>query len=163
MEQFNSAEEYLAHAGVKGMKWGKRKARVKTSRSQRKAENKAMDSTLAPGNSRNRNAYDRAKWGTTAARNINRRMHKGETYESAKKSERNKALGKTAAVAATLLAINKYGPTVVDKIFDGVGNANQAAAAAKGAKAAANIFADSRGLTSYSTIALSQSPEGVWR
>lgn len=93
----------LAHYGVKGMKWGVRKAHPSYSHEQQLA--------------------DRKKLGRRGAEKINRRMHLGETHDDAfenVKANRNIkraiVLVYGAFVAKNLLRI--YGPTVISKIAE---------------------------------------------
>lgn len=135
------SEEVLAHYGVKGMQWGVRNPHHSYSSGQQ--------------------ALDIHKFGDRGARRINRRLHKGKTHEQAVKTEKRQRVAKTAAlvVYGTFVAHNlskRYGPNLVRSI------ASKRATKA-GAKAAANLLADTHGLTSYSAIHLTyNAAKNIW-
>ena len=137
----NPSEEKLSHYGVKGMQWGVRNAH--------------------PHYSEGQQALDIHRFGDRGANRINRRLHKGKTHEQAVKTEKRQRVAKTAAlviygafVAKNLT--NRYGPRQIGSI------ATKRATKA-GAKAAANLLADSHGLTGYSAIHLTyNAAKNVW-
>jgi len=120
----------LAHYGVKGMKWGVRRA-----------ENKAADAKFHEGYSKNDRIADALRYPAGSVKRINRRMHKGSTLREARKKEGQRTLMKAAAIVAlynspraigaTLNAVDKYGgqlaSTVAQKAQTNRGRATAAA------------------------------------
>ena len=87
MVDVQSPEDYIAHFGVKGMKWGKRKARGSSKSSGSKTySNKAE-------------AFDTVTLGPGMAAGVRNRVAKGETVKSA----RLKEAGKTVAISAAII------------------------------------------------------------
>lgn len=84
----------LAHYGVKGMKWGQRKA----------ARN-----TPNANYSSNQRAYDRKHRGKGGVKRVNRSLNKGMTLKKARQKESNFRATRATAVAAGLY----YGPKAV--------------------------------------------------
>ena len=87
MVDVQSPEDYIAHFGVKGMKWGKRKARGSSNSSgSKKYSGKAE-------------AFDTITLGPGMAAGVKNRVAKGETVKSA----RLKEAGKTVAISAAII------------------------------------------------------------
>lgn len=134
-------EEALAHFGVKGMHWGVRKERASLPR--------------AAGYSNNQFQYDKRTYGLTRARAVNAHVLAGETVAKARslasdEAARHRRNVQLVIAAAAVVAL--YGPQIrfkANALATSYVNSKQAAA---GAKAAANLFADSRGLTNYKTL-----------
>lgn len=111
---------YLAHYGVKGMKWGVRRARKKAVRTRRKNAQRAdRDNWRSMSRSERRKNRDKANARYTKAdratdqsvlgrggvRRINRRMNKGQSHGQAflREAARNAAIGTMAAVGYGLI------------------------------------------------------------
>lgn len=175
-------DTYLEHYGVKGMKWGKRKAEDGPSKSQLiKADRKAAQSELG---TRNKELNDALKEWKVA--NRERRRTKRNSEERAAADEKFKQVDKKvddadnayaqtyyratqkttgehvrewAGLAAIFTASSAvaFGPTLIR-------SAASSAATRRGAAAAASALADSRGLTSYRTIALAfDAASNTWK
>ena len=87
MVDVQSPEDYIAHYGIPGMKWGKRKARGSSKSSgSKKYSNKAE-------------AFDTVTLGPGMAAGVKKRVAKGETVKSA----RLKEAGKTVAISAAII------------------------------------------------------------
>lgn len=99
---------YLAHYGVKGMKWGVRKEEEHTSGT---TKPKAKKNSYAPNYSAKQRKRDERIYGKKAVERINKRMLAGESIQSARHAEvgrrKNKIAGKniTRNVAKTSLEI----------------------------------------------------------
>lgn len=144
-----SLEEALAHFGVRGMKWGVRRA------------------TPRPESlSRGQDKYNAQQHGKRGAERIRQRVAGGMDLKTAREAEhiRNQkqakavVYGALAAYAAVRIApvVKKYTMAALETA------ANQRMAAA-GAKAAAEAFSNSRGITNYSTINLAfNGAKGLW-
>ena len=87
MVDVQSPEDYIAHFGVKGMKWGKRKAR---------GSSKSSGSKKYSGKAE---AFDTVTLGPGMAAGVKNRVAKGETVKSA----RLKEAGKTVAISAAII------------------------------------------------------------
>ena len=87
MVDVQSPEDYIAHFGVKGMKWGKRKAR---------GSSKSSGSKKYSGKAE---AFDTVTLGPGMAAGVKKRVAKGETVKSA----RLKEAGKTVAISAAII------------------------------------------------------------
>ena len=134
----------LAHYGVKGMKWGQRK----------------RDDSPNPRYSAKRRQEDQAIYGRGGVKRINRRMNAGATHNKAQLQEFGLGLGVGVALAAAPIVLS----TVASFGGTAIRNAAASSAARRGAEATANAMADSRGLTSYRTIALAfDTASGTWK
>lgn len=133
--------EDLVHFGVKGMKWGSRKQSSRYSNDNVNADFK--------------------KFGNRGVHRINSRIKSGQTHEVATKIERrNQIIKRTALVVYGALVaknlIKAYGPALMTAVV------NQKVAS-NGAKAAANLLADNRGISGFKTVNLVfNATKGVW-
>lgn len=174
----------LAHYGVKGMRWGVRRdsddkgpsksQRIKADRAAAKAELPARDAELkavlaewkVAAKERNQTKRKTPERAAADAKldAIDKRVNKADdawadTYSRTFQKtpgEHAREWGGLAAVLAGSVAVT-YGPTLLR-------NAASSAAARRGAAEAASAMADSRGLTSYRTIALAfDAVSGTWK
>lgn len=146
-------ESVLAHYGVKGMKWGQRRAAVKAER----AEN--TKKARMKGYSRDQKDLDTVVLGRSTVRRIEKRIAAGEDLKKVRSSEELKHTAKNLAVAVAVLAT----PKLMSLGTKALVNAAASKQAKDGAKAAADLFANSKGITSYETIALAfDGSRGVW-
>lgn len=102
MWTYNQNNLELYHHGVKGMKWGVRRAQRKAARAEKKAakkqERKKINSNITP--------QDRFIYGELGARRIARDMvKKGKTREQAHKSETGRMIATYALSIAAGVAI----------------------------------------------------------
>lgn len=119
--------EFLYHHGVKGMKWGVRKDRVKTSMSKRRAQNKQLRSIK-----KKRRQADRLR-STLSDKELDRRVKRLEKEErlhtltknnvNTGRTETSKILKKAgttiltaALVGAGTYALSKSGDKVAEKV-----------------------------------------------
>lgn len=133
----------LLHYGVKGMQWGVRNAHPSYSSSQQQ--------------------IDRKSYGKSGVKRINQNLKRGESHPEALKSEasfrlKRKALIITGGIAAIHI-LGAIGPQVLSELA-----AHQVAkTTARGATAAANVMANTRGLPGGGFINLSfNSAKNVW-
>ncbi|WP_218969596.1 hypothetical protein, partial [Streptomyces sp. JV178] len=91
----------LAHYGVKGMKWGVRRA-------ERDAPNSRYSSV-------NR-AKDRKTHGDKGVKRINRRLNKGQTLKKARARETTRKTALVTGAAATAAALKVAGPVLMQSI-----------------------------------------------
>lgn len=120
-------EEFLYHHGVKGMKWGHRKDRIKTSISKRRAQNKQLRSIK-----KKRRQADRLR-STLSDKELDsrvKRLEKEERLHNLTKNNINSGrtetkkvlkrvgttLATTALVGAGTYALSKGGGKVADKV-----------------------------------------------
>lgn len=152
--------DFLEHYGVKGMKWGVSRAagsvksavgRSKEKRAAVKAERTA-NSTMASaaGYSARQRRSDIDNIGKRATRKVEKRIADGESIGKARTKEYASATAKSVGLTMAFLATPVF-----------IAMANQSAAnlasninAKRGAEAAAKLFADDKGLTSYNTVSL---------
>lgn len=175
-----NVNNFLEHYGVKGMKWGVRKAAtsiasatssvnsgvrdaVQRSREKREATdaerkanyNAAADAGYSP-RMRNQDLGDIGKRGV---RKVEKRIANGEKIGKARFKERTASAARGFAVGTAILAT----PIAIGATSQGLSNLANGINAKRGAEAARKLFADSKGLTSYSTIALSfDASKGLW-
>ena len=81
-------EDELYHFGVKGMKWGVRRAERKARRAELNKPNVHYD--------KSQRRADRASYGKLGDRRINRRMNKGQSHFKAQVNESAQRVAKTA-------------------------------------------------------------------
>lgn len=173
-------DDFLAHYGVKGMKWGVRKAassvssagssvragvkdavqRSKEKREATKAERKAnFDAAQAAGyhpRMRNKDLEDVGKRGV---RRIEKRIANGERIGTARFKESMATTARGFAVGTAILAT----PIAIGAANQGLSNLASNINAKRGAAAAANLLADTKGLTSYKTVSLAfNAATGAW-
>lgn len=173
-------DDFLAHYGVKGMKWGVNKAasgisavgssinagvkdavqRSKEKRDVKKAERKAnFDAAQAAGYSSKMRARDIQDVGKRGVRRIEKRIANGERINRARFKESAASTARGFAVGAAILAT----PIAVGAASEGLSSLSKHINAKRGAEAAAKLFADSKGLTSYKTVSLAfNAATGAW-
>lgn len=142
-----SYEDYLEHYGVKGMKWGKR--------------NSKSSVELADGYSKGQHRTDTEAFGKKRAAKINKRVAGGMDLKTArKKAGRSRdaaTLVKFGAAYVGALAVMNA-PYLMDRASVGVNTATlhrqQQNRKKAGAKVAADLFSDSRGIGNYPTVRL---------
>lgn len=117
---------YLAHYGVKGMKWGVRRQRKKAARARAKnaqradrenwksmsrSERKANRDKANSRYTKTDRSWDEQTLGKRAARNINRRMNKGQSHTRAHLAEatRQTVVGAVGGEVAGLGALAAIG------------------------------------------------------
>ncbi len=108
----------LAHYGVKGMRWGVRRAEANPDYSQ---ENRSAD---------------KKQFGRSGVRKINKRLNKGESYQKARKSVmRNRAM-RNLAIAGALYAA----PQILEIAEKTSGSIAQRAQTKRGEAAVADLM-----------------------
>ena len=149
----DDVDDFLAHYGVKGMQWGVSRAvtKIQNKRAAVKQERKEIrDKARAGGYSDRMRNYDSRSFGENFARKMDKRVAKGEKPSTAYLKQVGINASKGAAVVTALL----YGPKAISAASRGLSTLASNINAKRGAEAAAKLFADSKGLTSYSTISL---------
>ena len=119
MPQYN---DYLAHYGIKGMKWGVRRYQRKDGSLTSAGKNRYNENYTEK-----QRKQDRAMYGNRAERRINRRMNEGYGVKGARSIEaqrrqRNESIKKTAkraGKAITGAAVSLGSAYVMDQIFNG--------------------------------------------
>jgi len=176
----NNADDFLAHYGVKGMRWGVRKAAsgiasatssvnagvrdaVQRSREKRevvKAERKAnFEAARNAGYTSRMRNLDIDDIGVRGTRRVEKRIADGERIGTARFKERASSTARGFAVGAAILAT----PIAIGATSQGLSNLANSINTKRGAEAARKLFAESKGLTSYSTVALSfNATKGLW-
>lgn len=154
----------LTHYGVPGMKWGVR-------RSQATLDRKAGRKALSDKNyNKSQRTADKRSYGKLGVKRIEKRVGKGRSVQSARRREVGARIA-TGLIAGTVAnvtlnaianpdAVRTLGNAVLKDADRALRNRvarQNASFAAEGAKAAASIFSDSRGLTSLNTISLNPS------
>lgn len=94
----------IVHSGVKGMKWGVRKAQP-------------MNSKYTKG----RVAQDERTFGKGGVRRINKRLNAGKTYKQAVRREFTLSAGKgvlAVGFAITPIVLQEFGPVIAKSISD---------------------------------------------
>lgn len=140
----DEVDDFLAHYGVKGMKWGERRAAKKQVRTDN--ANKAREAGYS---TRARN-YDMSNVGKKGVRKIEARVAAGESVRKAKAKVYTSTMLKGYAVGTAMMAT----PFALAAGTAGLQSLANSVNAKRGAAAAATLLADTRGLTSYSTVAL---------
>jgi len=153
-------DDFLAHYGVSGMKWGVRRASdsvrsaVKRGSDKRKAKKDEIKANTkaakAAGYSSSKRLNDLNNVGRNGTRRIEKRIANGESIGKARVKEYARSTGTGLAVGAGVLAVT-YGPKMADRA---AGNLASHINAKRGAEVARNLFADNKGLTSYSVVSL---------
>lgn len=180
----DNIDDFLAHYGVKGMKWGVRKAasgvasgaasagssikagvkdavqRSKEKRQVVKAERKAnFEKAREAGYSARMRNKDLGEIGKKGVLRVEKRIANGEKINMARFKESVASTARGFAVGSAILAT----PVAIGATSRGLSNLASNINAKRGAEAAAKLLADSKGLTSYSTVALAfNATNGVW-
>lgn len=149
-------DNYLAHYGIVGMKWGKRKGGGSSSKSAKPPKNQPMHESY----SKNSQKYDAAMYGAKYTKNVNNSLHAGKDLKSARKDASVKM--RRSATIKTGVALAAYGAYVAGPSLAYAGHsakmkideATMAKQKKNGEKYAANLFADSKGIGSKPTINL---------
>lgn len=149
-----SVDNFLAHHGVKGMKWGQRRREVKAQREETTA--KAAEA----GYSRGTRFSDQQNIGYRGVRKIENRIVKGESIRSARTKEYASSTAKGLAVAAVIIGT----PIAIGAASKGLSGLSNNINTRRGAAAAATLLADTRGLTPYNTVGMAfNAATGTWR
>lgn len=173
-------DNFLAHYGVKGMRWGVRKAasgiasattsatagvkdavqRSKEKRAVTKAERKAnFEAARDAGYTSKMRNQDLDDIGIRGTRRIEKRIAGGERIGTARFKETAASTARGFAIGTAILAT----PIAIGMTSQGLSNLANNINAKRGAEAARQLFADNKGLTSYSTVALSfNAAKGLW-
>lgn len=176
----SEVDDFLAHYGVKGMKWGVRKAasniasasssvkagvkdavkRSKEKREATKAERKAnFEAAREAGYSSRMRNVDLNDVGKRGVRRIEKRIANGERIGTARFKESMASTARGFAVGTAILAT----PIAIGAANQGLSNLASSINAKRGAEAARKLFAESKGLTSYKTVSLAfNTTTGVW-
>lgn len=148
-------DDFLAHHGVLGMKWGKHKARAAL--------------PLASGMTKNQHNYNRNSYGNRGAARINESVTNGKTVKDAREAEK-KHIRKTTAIRGGVIAgaylaytAAKYTPMIKGVGTILINEAVMAKQRSNGRKMAQKMFSDSHGIANYATIRLEHNPTtGNW-
>ena len=123
---------YLAHYGVKGMKWGVRRQRKKSAA---RRDREAWRSMSRSDRKENQDKYnkrytvqdrsmDRVVYGNRGIRRINRRMNKGQTHAQAERRElvgnamKGLALATAISAAADLYSLGPEGRRALGQVLN---------------------------------------------
>jgi hypothetical protein len=153
-------DDFLAHFGVAGMKWGKRSGGSPS-------DAKKSPAPRAAGYTNRMQKNDFRKVGKQKGiEKVHQKVANGTPLSKAREQVTNdRKKRKTIAVQLSIAAIGLAYAAPVLKEFGGMA-LDQAVVrkkAANGEKYARNIMADKRGLTNYSTIRMHQNPTtGNW-
>lgn len=140
----DNVDDFLAHYGVKGMKWGQRRA----TRVQERKDNAKI--AIDAGYTKKKRALDASNIGAKGVYRVDKRIARGEDIRKARTKEYASSTARGVAVGAAILAV-AYGPALANA---GAAGLSKNINAKRGAEAARKLFADNKGLTSYSTVAL---------
>ncbi len=173
-------DEFLAHYGVKGMKWGVSRAasgvssagssvrstvkdavnRQREKNAVTKAERKAnFEGAREAGYSPRMRAEDLNDVGLRGTRRIEKRIAAGERIGMARFKETAASTARGLAIGTAVLGT----PIAIGATSVGLSNLASSINAKRGAAAAATLLADTKGLTSYKTVALSyNAAKGMW-
>lgn len=148
----NSSSE-IEHFGVKGMHWGVHKKRSESL-------------PRHPNYSQTQYNNDRRYHGRSGAAAINAKMHQGVTLTQARKEQTpisKKKRTRNTAIVLAAYATWRLRPLIMHYAKTALLTAAASKVARDGAKAAANLLADSHGLTSAATVNLAfNAAKNVW-
>jgi hypothetical protein len=163
-------DDYLAHYGVKGMKWGKRKAKPRVL-SERKAKKVAkLDQRVADSKSEIRSLREQRKNSNIVKKvGINRKIRKSverqqrDHFDSTaiKKGKLTMNQRSTVKVAIGIGLI--AAPGIASRTNASLHNIADSKRKSDAGRAAASRLADTRGINSFRTIDLSMGADGEWR
>lgn len=140
INQTPSRAEEILHYGVKGMQWGVKKAH--------------------PSYSGDSQREDRKKFGKRGVKRINRNIHRGATRDDAIEFEKSRRL-KVRVIGGLVVANALY--TAANLALPSLQNAANARVASSGARAAANVMANKRGLPGGGFVNLTyNAAKNVW-
>lgn len=173
-------DDFLAHYGVKGMKWGVRKAvdgvglaaaktnnvlkdaiaKGRDSRAATKAERKAnFEAARNRGYTARLRNQDLQDVGRRGTRRIEKRIADGEKIGVARFKEHVATTARGFAIGTAILGA----PIALAAADKGLANLASNINAKRGAEVARKLFADNKGLTSYQTVALAfDNVKGTW-
>lgn len=176
----DNVDDFLAHYGVKGMKWGVRKAAsgissagrsvsagvrdaVQRSRERREVVLKERianrDAARERGYTPGMREKDYRDLGRRGMRRVEKRIANGESIRTARLKEHAATTARGFAVGTAILAT----PIAIGAASRGLSSLASNINAKRGAQAAAKLLADTRGLTPYKTVALSfDATKGSW-
>lgn len=150
----DNVDNFLAHYGVRGMKWGQRRRAVK-------AERKANTEKAAKAGYSSASRFnDQQNIGNRNVRKIEKRIASGETVRSARAKEYASSTAKGLAVATVIIGT----PIAIGAASRGLTGLSNNINAKRGAAAAAKLLADTRGLTPYNTVGMAfNAATNSWR
>lgn len=169
----DNVDDFLKHYGVKGMRWGVSKAANGISSGVRKAVQKnkkkreavkadreaTSESAKAAGYHPRMRKLDLDDIGKRGVRRVEKRIANGEGITSARIKEHAGKTARGMAAGAAIIAT----PFMLNSMSRGLSTLAKNIDAKRGAEVARNLLADSRGLTSYQTVALSfNAAKGIW-
>lgn len=135
----DTVNDFLQHYGVKGMRWGKRKAAPR-----------------AEGYSERDQRIDVNTHGRGGSKRINKSIEKGESLKTARNIETaRRKQRRQNAIALTLTgayALSVFAPEIMGATNNHVNNAVMRKKAANGERARQQAFSDRMGIPNYSTI-----------
>lgn len=148
-----SLEEALAHFGVKGMKWGVHKKRPEA------VPRHSSYKSLQYNN-------DKRYHGKKGAEAINAKLHQGVSLKQARKEQMpitKKNRRRNMAIVLSAYAAWRLSPLFLSMLRSTLLKAAASKVARDGAKTAANLLANSHGLTKAATVNLAfNAAKNVW-
>lgn len=163
-------DDFLAHYGVKGMKWGVTRVSnsVKGAISRRKEKSAAVkaervrnrDGAAAAGYTSRQRRADFENLGRGGMRRVEKRITSGESIAKARTKEYASSTAKGLAIGTAIIGT----PMAIGVTSRGLSSLASTINAKRGAAAAAKLFADNKGLTSYKTVSLAyDAVSNKWR
>lgn len=152
-------EEFLAHYGIKGMRWGKRKSSATASDAKKVAVPRAEGYT-----DRMQKNDRRRVGGDKGLEKVHERVAGGVSLKKARDQVAVERWNKNAKRASLAVVAGMYvAPVLAAYAGIALDQAVVAKKASNGRKQAANMFADKNGIANYQTIRLQQNPTtGNW-
>lgn len=163
-------DDYLAHYGVKGMKWGKRKGKPKEL-SERKAKKVAkLDQRVADSKSeivslreqrKNSNIVKKVGINRQIKKSVERQQRDHFDSNAIKngKLTTNQRKAVKVAIGVGLIA----GPDIASRANNSLHNIADSKRKRDAGRATASKLADTRGINSFRAIDLSMGADGEWR
>lgn len=163
-------DDYLAHYGVKGMKWGKRKAKPREL-SERKAKKVAkLDQRVADSKSEIRSLREQRKNSNIVKKvGINRKIRKSverqqrDHFDSTAIKNGKLTMNQRATVKAAVGLGIITGPAIASRANQSLHNMADSKRKRDAGQAAASKLADTHGINNFRTIDLNMGADGVWR